>query len=410
VEQSLAQTLLAPLADAFMEVGVFVAILIAAFGWLRWRHGDRLLALAERRHWAPALGAVLGVTPGCAGAILIMPLYARGTVSFGGVVAALVATMGDSSWVLMAADPSAALAVHGILLATGLVTGYTVDALGISPALRSRPGGTTNSPEPVAPEPEPSRRRTARARAVAGGRGDPAVPAWRGSAAGVLTFDAALARAGSAIAVARTAEPLAILAFWLLAAGGILVAFPVAFQLLDPTVLGGGLGGVDPYLMFGVCGTAVAAVITINGRLGIADDSAESARATGSDQPFTAVLRHGAEETSFVIVWVAVIYVAWTLVETFTGFDGSQLPMVGVAGVVVGAMIGLVPGCAVQIVFTGLYVSGAVPFSTLVANAVSQDGDALLPLLASESRSALVATCVTTVPGLVVGTLFLLLA
>jgi hypothetical protein len=105
-----------------------------------------------------------------------------------------------------------------------------------------------------------------------------------------------------------------------------------------------------------------------------------------------------------VVVWVAVAYVAWALVHVLTGFDGSQLPVLGMTGVLVGALVGLVPGCAVQIVFTGLYVGGVVPLPTLLANAVSQDGDALLPLIALERRSALVATCITTLPGLVVGT------
>jgi hypothetical protein len=44
-----------------------------------------------------------------------------------------------------------------------------------------------------------------------------------------------------------------------------------------------------------------------------------------------------------------------------------------------------------------------------LANALSQDGDALLLLIALEKHSALVATCITTVPGLVVGTASLLL-
>jgi hypothetical protein len=75
----------------------------------------------------------------------------------------------------------------------------------------------------------------------------------------------------------------------------------------------------------------------------------------------------------------------------------------GVAGVLAGAFIGLVPGCAVQIVFTGLYVAGGLPLPTLVANAISQDGDALIPLAALRRRSAALATVITTAPAVVVG-------
>jgi hypothetical protein len=44
-----------------------------------------------------------------------------------------------------------------------------------------------------------------------------------------------------------------------------------------------------------------------------------------------------------------------------------------------------------------------VPLSVLVANALSQDGDALLPLLASDRRSAAIGSAISTLPGLVVG-------
>jgi hypothetical protein len=77
--------------------------------------------------------------------------------------------------------------------------------------------------------------------------------------------------------------------------------------------------------------------------------------------------------------------------------------------VLVGALIGLVPGCAVQIVFVAVFAAGGMPLATFVANAISQDGDALLPLLALEHRSALQATVLTTVPALLMGSAFLVM-
>ena len=392
------ELLLRPLADAFLQVGVFVAVLVAAFGWLRWRHGDRLTDLLQRhRRFAPALGALLGVSPGCAGAILVMPLYARGTVSFGTVIAALVATMGDSSWVIMAADPGAALLAHAILLATGLVTGYTVDALGIAPAVRRPAAPVAPGQAPVAaPVAAPVTTNSAAMHA----------PATRAVAVALRSAPARAAlRPGGLPLSAAVALGPAPAAFWALAVAGFVVAVPVLFQAVDPAALTTAFGGVDPYLTVGAAGTAAALAVFLTGGGKLADDSLETATA----RPLGEVLRHGARETSFVTVWVAVAYLAWAAVQAGTGFDGSQLPLLGWAGVAVGALIGLIPGCAVQIVFTGLFVAGVVPLPTLLANAVSQDGDALLPLLALERRSALLATVVTTVPGLLVGGLALLL-
>ncbi|MEH1101644.1 putative manganese transporter [Micromonospora sp. CPCC 205561] len=365
------ELVLRPLADAFMQVGVYVAVMVAFFGWLRWRYGDRVTdGLTTRPRLGPLVGALLGVSPGCGGAIILMPLYARGKVSFGTVIAALAATMGDSSWVVLAWNPLFALQVHALLFAVGLVTGYVVDALGIDPA-RAVNRRVATVPAPLGPT-------TAGGRELAGVRRPlggllPRVPAST--------------------------------AFWGLTTPAFAVSVPVVFQLVDPGALTRSFGGVDPYLALGVLGSLTAAMIFAAGRGRLADDSLETAQPRSLRQ----TLRHSAHEASFVTVWVAVAYLGWQLVTTSTGFDGSQLALTGLVGVLVGAGIGLIPGCAVQIVFTGLYVSGGLPLPTLVANAISQDGDALIPLAALRRHSAALATVITTVPAAAVGAALLVL-
>ena len=339
-----------PLADAFMQVGVYVAVLVAVFGWLRWRYGERVTdGLTRRPRWGPLVGALLGVSPGCGGAIILMPLYARRKVSYGTVVAALTATMGDSSWVVIAWNPGFALQIHALLFAVGLVTGYVVDALNLDPARSTRRASRGSAPERVGAAPV------------------------RG--------------------------PALSTAFWGLTTPAFLVSAPVVFQAVDAEGLTAALRGVDPYLVLGVAGTALALTIFLAGGGRFADDSVETTQAPTMRE----TMRHSAREASFVTVWVAVAYVGWAVFSGATGFDGSQMVFIGVAGVVVGALVGLIPGCAIQIVFTGLYVSGGLPLPTLVANAISQDGDALIPLAALRRRSAAAATLITTVPALVVG-------
>jgi hypothetical protein len=356
---TMVELLLRPLADAFMQVGVFVALLVAPFGWARYRWGHRLDdALVRHRRLGPLVAAALTVPPGCGGAIIVMAVYARGAVSYGAAIAALVATMGDASWVLLAADPVLTLQLKVLLVVTGAAAGYAVDALGIAPRLRHG--------------------------AVAQHR--PAPPPAMASAPAV--------RLASATRLHELGVLPALL--WLTLGTGATVSVPVTFQLLQPDNL---------YLALGVAGTLLAVVAFARGGGKLADDDTASAHPTS----MTHVLRHGGHEIAFVTVWVAVAYLTWSVVSHTTGFDGSQLPLFGVTGVLVGALIGLVPGCAVQIVFAGIFVAGGMPLPTLVANMVSQDGDALLPLLALEHRSALLATVLTTVPALVVGSALLVL-
>jgi hypothetical protein len=75
----------------------------------------------------------------------------------------------------------------------------------------------------------------------------------------------------------------------------------------------------------------------------------------------------------------------------------------GLAAVIVGVLIGLIPGCGPQIIYVTLFVKGWLPFAAVVANAISQDGDALFPLLAMDRRSAIWATVITAIPALIVG-------
>jgi hypothetical protein len=385
------ELVLRPLADAFMQVGVFVALLVAPFGWARYRWGARFDAMLERhRGLGPIVAALLTVPPGCGGAIIVMSVYARGAVSFGAAVSALVATMGDACWVLLAADPVLTLKLKVLLVITGTVTGYVVDALHISPAL--------HRDEAAAPVDA-----TARTGVSASSADRPA----RTTAVAYRSAAPPASPPGSPVALAMNELGVLPALLWLFLAGGLLLSLPVTFQLLDPAALGHALlGDVDPYLALGAVGTTLCVLAFVRGGCKVADDDPS----TASPGSMTQVLRHGGTEVAFVTVWVAAAYVSWSLLSHLVGWDPAQLPLYGAAGVLLGAFVGLVPGCAIQIIFAGIFIAGGMPLSTLVANTVSQDGDALIPLLALEHRSALLATVLTTVPSLVVGFALLLLA
>lgn len=337
-----------PLADVFVEVGVFVGSMLALFAWLERRYGDALTGwLARSSRAGPLVGAVLGVVPGCGGAIVVMPMYLRGSVSFGTVVAALVATMGDSSFVLIAADPGFALVVHGLLFVSGVVSGVLVDLARLAPGYRRRPAFLVAEP---------------------GGE-------------------------------AATGERLDRLtgALWLLIAAGLVFGVPAYLGLVDAPLLRTPVGVLELPLLIGLAGVAVAAAVLV------VDRSGRHLRSVG-------LLASSGRQTAFVVVLVAVASLVTTLPVELASIDvATILGIAGFGGVIAGALVGLVPGCAPQILLTGLYVSGAVPVPTLVANAASQDGDALFPLLALARRPALVAAALTTLPGLAVGGAWLVL-
>ena len=112
--------------DAFLAVTVFVAAMVLLFSWLQYATSGRFVEyIRERKRLQPVIGALMGLTPGCGGAIVMMPMYARGYVTYGTVVATLIATLGDSAFVLIGAAVTDSsfiaplLAVHAISFIVG---------------------------------------------------------------------------------------------------------------------------------------------------------------------------------------------------------------------------------------------------------------------------------------------------
>jgi hypothetical protein len=75
------------------------------------------------------LGAFLGAVPGCLGAFTVVSLYSHRALSFGALVAAMVATSGDESFVLFSMVPAQALWLTSLLFVIALVAGWFTDRL-----------------------------------------------------------------------------------------------------------------------------------------------------------------------------------------------------------------------------------------------------------------------------------------
>ncbi len=86
-------------------------------------------SLKKTRIGQYVLGAVLGVIPGCLGAFTVVSLYSHRTVSFGALVAAMIATSGDEAFVMLSMFPLQALWLSGILFIVAIAAGWMTDKL-----------------------------------------------------------------------------------------------------------------------------------------------------------------------------------------------------------------------------------------------------------------------------------------
>ena len=379
--------------DAFLAVTVFVAAMVFLFSWLQYATAGKFVdAIRANKKWQPAIGALMGITPGCGGDIVMMPMYARGYVTYGTVIATLIATIGDAAFVLIGAaltDSSfiaPVVAVHVISFSVGIFWGYLIDFQSVTPQQPlGKYGPTFEDTMPLQDEvEEPPEDR----QAVFDDLG-------REEEGGLGYF---LLHRGYTL-------------WWMVTAIGLIFAVLLlvwsaqdGYELAlsyNPLTLDGFITWV------GLLGTSLSVVLYISQRNWIKDDT----EASIGDKLYSMreTMIHSASETAFVTFWVMAAYLIFEFTMLFSGVGEDQLATYGQGfiAVTVAALIGLVPGCGPQIIAVAAYTKDVISFPALAANAISQDGDALFPLLVRHRAASLWATVHTTIPAFLVGVVLL---
>ena len=109
-------------------------------------------------------------------------------------------------------------------------------------------------------------------------------------------------------------------------------------------------------------------------------------------------------ETSFVTAWVVMAFLVFELGTLWLQIDlEAVFKTHAILVPLIAALVGFIPGCGPQIIVTTLYLAGIVPFAAQIANAISNDGDALFPAIAMAPRTAILATIYTGIPALLIG-------
>lgn len=368
---------------AFVDVTVFVGVALLIFGVINYKLEGKLVEyIAERKVYQPIIGALLGLIPGCGGAILVMPLYVRKKVSFGTVIAALIATAGDSAFVLISKDIWGFVALSAISFVVAVVCGYLVDHFEIGKKYLGKGGGVDVDLKACGEcDCRKSKLKVQHMGHEAGDEVDKILHCKAKHHQSVGTLGYKITHKG-------------YLFYWSFLAIGLV------FGIMNIMLVKFGDFWFDFVLYFGGIGTLVSVVLMIAGKKYFSDDTHEEVELKlGS---FRETLVHNAQETAFVGVWVFVAYLIVGIGASTFGAD-SLLMFSGLSAVFIAAALGIIPGCGIQIIFVSLYVKGLFPFAALLAHGISQDGDALFPLLAMNKKASFVATIITTIVALIVG-------
>ncbi len=344
------------MADAYLQVTVFVAGTLAiVYGLENLLRGDIGRFLDRSGPFQAPLASFLGALPGCGGAIIVVTQYTRGYVSFGSVVAVLVATMGDAAFLLLAREPMTGLAIFALGFVVGSLSGWIVDMIHGAGFMRA---------DAVA----------ARALAEAG-EASPAHPPHASLASFLNKFST----------------------LWIvLLVPGIVLGLFIAFQV-DTDAFFGAFGLHEPTMWFGFLAAAMCFLMWVFSPGGNTHSGSQSF-SIGQQPTWRRIIK----DTNFITTWVILGFLVYEIGTHLAGsgienFFHVWAPFVPLMGVVVGFL----PGCGPQIVVTTLYLSGLVPLSAQIGNSISNDGDALFPAIALAPRAAVVATLYSAVPALI---------
>ena len=103
-----------------------------------------------------------------------------------------------------------------------------------------------------------------------------------------------------------------------------------------------------------------------------------------------------------IFAWTFGVLLAVGLLSAYVDIEAWIKGNTGIM-ILIAVLVGLIPQSGPHIVFVTMFANGLLPFSVLLANTISQDGHACLPLIAENKRSFAYAKLLKSVLAIVAG-------
>ena len=349
-DPNLFNVVISAVADAYLQVSTFVAATLLIFFSLEKIFNFDLSEKLKRAGYLQVpIAAALGALPGCGGAIIVITRYLTGNLSFGAVLATLTATMGDAAFLLIAKEPTTGLFIVFLGFFVGSITGWTADKIHGPNFLRPQNQNDADENKIIdTTENENSDLKS-----------------------NILDC------------------------IWMvILIPSIVIGFGLAFQFKIDELLSVGFLN-SPTTLFGFLGGVLCLIMWLSPRLipNLPKNSTNNKN----------IIRRTISDTNFVTTWVVFAFLLFEITNHVFDFELNVISaQMSVFVPLIGVLAGFLPGCGPQIIITTLYLSGTIPMSALVGNAISNDGDALFPAIALAPKVALVATLYSGIPALII--------
>jgi len=320
-------------------------------------HGKWFTKLRRNRFGQVVLGAGLGIIPGCMGGFAAVSMYSHKLLSFGALIAMMIASSGDEAFVMLAMIPKESLILMGILFVVAILAGWLVDRFA-KPGKGKRNDGCDEGYQLHHED---------------GGHEKVEKPTLRNMKH-------------------ASAERIALLL------GVILFIVALAFGMLEHEhehdeaveTLHHQLNIFDEYwlnLLFAIVSLVVVWFI-----------------ATTSEHIVKEHLWEHIIRKHFLSIFLWTFGALLVIQVGLHYFDIETLISNNIPWMILLAvLVGIIPESGPHLLFVTLFAMGTVPFSVLLASSISQDGHASLPLLAESKRGFLKAKIVNVLVAAVFG-------
>ena len=117
------------LRNSFLITGLVIIMMLMIEYINIHSEGRFFTRLRQHRFGQVVLGAGLGIIPGCMGGFAAVSMYSHKLLSFGALIAMMIATSGDEAFVMLAMIPKEALILSAMLFVVAVLAGWIVDLL-----------------------------------------------------------------------------------------------------------------------------------------------------------------------------------------------------------------------------------------------------------------------------------------
>ena len=351
--------------EAAGAIGGYVSLSIIGFALISFaiKKRNNNVSIQIGPKWThPIIGSFLGAIPGCGATIVVASLYKNKNISFGGLLATFISTLGEGSFVLLGASNESSvvgnlkayviITIFGIV--AGVIFGYFFDIIGF----RTK----SENIQQIKNE-------------------DLNVEKIKDTSESIFVQKIGFY---SILAMAMFLAPGSIMALW-----------------------GGEIESISSLTyLFSIALTIICIIFYLLNKFTFKDHDCYS-----SYSNIKSTILHAILDVAMVVTYVFLgLFVTNYVIDVIVGahtFDAWMTSSVYLV-VLLSALIGVIPGCGGVIAVAVAFITiPNFPMAALIAAAISTSGDGIFPLLAENKKDGFIVSLLGLVIALVVGYLAL---